>query len=81
MTEPTTTTMNTKSTNRLGARRSFCGGLGTGKILLAALLTGQHSIAAASFMEGLAQPQEGRSMRANSNARRRIASWWRGEDA
>ena len=58
-----------KPTHPLGARRSFCGGLGTGMILLAALLTGQHPIAAASFMEGLAQPQEGRSMRATSTMR------------
>lgn len=58
-----------KPTHPLGARRSFCGGLGTGMILLAALLTRQHPIAAASFMEGLAQPQEGRSMRATSTMR------------
>jgi Protein of unknown function (DUF2961) len=58
-----------KPTHPLGARRSFCGGLGTGMILLAALLTRQHPIAAASFMEGVAQPQEGRSRRATSTMR------------
>ena len=38
-------------------------------ILLAAILTWQHPTAGASFMEGLAQPQEGRSMRATSTMR------------
>ena len=61
--------MNMKPTHLLGARRSLCGGLSPGMILLAALLTRQHPIAAASFMEGVAQPQEGRSMRATSTMR------------
>ena len=61
--------MNMKPTRQLGARRSFCVGLGTGMILLAALLTRQYPIAAASFIEGLAQPQEGRSIRATSTMR------------